>query len=60
LQLLSNSALEYAMKKVQENQEETELNETYQLLAYADNVNMLAKNTNTIKKNKLCWRTVGR
>jgi hypothetical protein len=51
LSLLCNFALEYAIRKVQENQVELKLNETHQLLAYADDVNLLGDNTDTIKKN---------
>jgi hypothetical protein len=39
--LLFNFALEYAIKKVQENQVGLKLNETHQLLTYANNINLL-------------------
>jgi hypothetical protein len=44
-------ALECAIRKVQENQVELKLNWTHQLLAYADDVNLLGDNIDTIKKN---------
>ena len=44
-------ALVYIIRRVQANQKGLKLNGTHQLLAYADDVNILGDSTLTIKKN---------
>jgi hypothetical protein len=49
--LLFNSALEYAIRRVQAKQEGLKLPGTYQLLVFADDFNILVGSMHTIRKN---------
>jgi hypothetical protein len=48
--LLFNFVLEYVIRRVQENQVGPKLNETHQLVAYADDVNLLGDNIGYYKE----------
>jgi hypothetical protein len=48
---LFNFALEYAIRKMQENQVGLKLNGTHQLPAYGDDVNLLGGNIDTLEEN---------
>jgi hypothetical protein len=54
-QLVFNFALECAIRKVQENLAALKLNVTHQLLAYADDMNLLGDNIDTVNKNTLIY-----
>ena len=49
--LFFNVALEYAIRRVQVNQDGLKLNGTHQLLAYADDINILVGSVHTVKEN---------
>jgi len=49
--MLFNFALEYTIRRVQVNQDGLKLNRTHQLLAYADDVNILGGSIHILKEN---------
>jgi len=49
--MLFNFALEYAIRRFQVNQDGFKVNGTHQLLAYADDVNILGGSIHTVKEN---------
>jgi len=49
--IIFNFALEYTIRRVQVNQDGLKLNGTHQLLAYADNINILGGSIHTLKEN---------
>jgi hypothetical protein len=49
--LLFDFALEYTIRKVQENQDDLKLKRTHLLLACAGDINLLGGSINTIKEN---------
>jgi len=49
--LLFNFVLEYAIRKVQVNQDGLKLNGTHQTLVYANDVNTMGRSVHSIKKN---------
>ena len=53
--LLFNFALEYAIKKVQETRLGQDMNGIHQILAYADEVNLIGDDIRAIKEMQKCY-----
>jgi len=49
--LFFNFALEYAIRRVQVNQDDLKLNGTHHLLVYTDGINVWGRNIHTVKKS---------
>jgi len=49
--MLCSFALDYAIRRVQVNQDGLKLNGTHQILAYGDDVNILGGSIHTVKEN---------
>jgi len=50
LPLIFNFAVEYVIRRVVVNQDGLKLNDTHQLLVYADDVNVLGRSIHTVRK----------
>jgi hypothetical protein len=51
--LLFNFTLQFAIRRVQVNQDSLKLNDTHQLVVYVADVNILGRSIHTIKKNTI-------
>jgi hypothetical protein len=58
--LIFNFALEYAISRFQENQEGLIPNGAYQILAYADDVNIVGYKIDTIQRNTKALLNAGK
>ena len=55
LPLLFNFVLEYAIRRIRVKQDGLKLNGTYQLLVYADDINLLGGSVHTVKEKQKFW-----
>jgi hypothetical protein len=58
--LLFNIVLEYASRRLQDNKEGVNLKGTHQPLSYADDVNVVGENIDSIQKNKEALLNAGK